>query len=207
MKTKLRIGADPFPPYQYYDEDGVLRGSDYETVRAAGEKAGFEMEFIIGEWSLIEKKMSAGELDAVFQVQKTPEREERFCFSKLLRKAVTEIITGDEVLALSSCAGIPAGGLTLGVQANYSYGGEVDALDDACKKEYGSGEALLRAVQNREVDAGVFDRGVKNYLMEQKGIQGIRALEELSFDRPLYVAFIDPEIRDAFDAYLPASTD
>ena len=202
MKHNLRIGADPFPPYQYYDAAGLLRGTDYETVRAAGEKAGFHMAFLLDEWGAVEQKMLAGELDAVFQVQKNPQRAARYCFSKLLRNAVTEVITADAGLSLAGYADIPGKGLTLGVQANYSYGDAIDSLDERCKRAYGSGEALLRAVHAGRVDAGVFDRGVKEYLMEQLHLSGIRALEGLSFDRPLYIAFNDAAVRDAFDTWL-----
>ena len=202
MKTTLRIGADPFPPYQYTGPDGALQGSDYDRVRAAGEKAGFAMDFLIDEWGLIEQKMLAGELDAVFQVQKTTEREKKYCFSKLLRKAVTEVITANEALSLAGYADIPARGLNLGVQTNYSYGDEVDSLDGACKRNYDSGEGLLRAVHSGEVDAGIFDRGVKEYLLGQLGLGAIRALENLSFERPLYIAFHDADICKAFDLYL-----
>ncbi|MDR2151927.1 MAG: transporter substrate-binding domain-containing protein, partial [Helicobacteraceae bacterium] len=59
----LKIGADPFPPYQYYDADRILRGLDYEKIKEAGAKAGFELEFIIEDWSLIEEKFSQKRLD------------------------------------------------------------------------------------------------------------------------------------------------
>jgi hypothetical protein len=32
---QIKIGADPFPPYQYYDESGSIRETDYEEIKAA----------------------------------------------------------------------------------------------------------------------------------------------------------------------------
>lgn len=202
MKQKLFIGADPFPPYQYYDTDGVLKGSDYDTVKAAGEKAGFEMDFLVDEWNIVEAKVLSGELDAVFQVQKTPQREERFHFSKLLRNAVTEVITGNPQLTISSYEEIESKNLRLGVLQSYAYGDEVDRLDSRYKHEYPGNESLLEAIQTRQVDLGIFDAGVKQYLMEKLSISGLYTIEPLTFFRPLYIAFNSADVRDAFNQQL-----
>lgn len=202
MKKQIRIGADPFPPYQYYDSQRELRGSDYEHIFSAGNRAGFEMEFEIDEWSLVEKRFFDRQLDAVFQVQKTPEREKRCLFSKLLRNAVTEIVTGKAGITASSFSDLTKGDYRLGVIQNYAYGEPLDSLKPGLKTAYPDQESLLTAIAEKEVDAGVFDQGVKNFLMEKLNLPGIYVLSSLSFLRPLYMAFHDSEIRDAFDRCL-----
>ncbi len=203
MKTKLRMGADPFPPYQYYGPDGVLRGSDYETVKKAGEAAGFEMDFLLEDWGLVEAKLMAGELDGAFQVQKTPARAEKLHFSKLLRTAATEVITANAGLPLDAFGQIAQQGLTLGVLAGYAYGEEVDSLPQSCKKVYEGQEALLSAIAKREVDLGIFDAGVKAHLIEKLSLSGIYAIEALTFQRPLYVVFQNEDVCRRFDEQLP----
>jgi polar amino acid transport system substrate-binding protein len=202
LKKQIRIGADPFPPYQYYDDQGILRGSDFEHVRAAGVAVGFEMEFELGEWSLMERSFYERRLDAVFQVQKTPEREKHFLFSKLLRNAVTEFITGHDDIKADSFENLVAGNFRFGLIQNYAYGEPIDSLNPALKALYPDQEALLAAIAKKKVDVGVFDQGVKNFLMEKLGISTVYALSSLSFLRPLYMAFHDGEIRDAFDRFL-----
>lgn len=44
---KLKICADPFPPYQYIDKDGCVKGRDYELVAGRLHKAGYETEVCI----------------------------------------------------------------------------------------------------------------------------------------------------------------
>jgi polar amino acid transport system substrate-binding protein len=202
LKQQIRIGADPFPPYQYYDGRGILRGSDFERVREAGAAAGFEMEFEIGEWDRIERSFYERRLDAVFQVQKTPEREKHFLFSKLLRNAVTEFITGRADSKADSFEDLVAGNCRFGLIRNYAYGEPLDSLNPALKTLYPDQESLLVAIAEKEVDAGVFDQGVKNFLMEKLGISAIYTLPSLNFLRPLYMAFHNGEIRDAFDRFL-----
>jgi polar amino acid transport system substrate-binding protein len=202
MPRRLRIGADPFPPYQYYDAQGLIQGSDYERIKNAGVKAGFELEFLIEPWSLIEQQFSQKQLDAVFQLPKTPEREKQYLFSKLLRQGVTEVVTANPVLEIASINDIPRKKATLGIVDGISYGEEVEALEQRSKVTYQNNEDLLLAISKREADFGIFDQGVKQFLLEQLSINNIRAIEALTFIRPLFIAFHDNEIRDAFDKFL-----
>jgi hypothetical protein len=115
LKKQIKIGADPFPPYQYYDASGSICGTDYEAIKAAGEKAGFNMEFVIDDWTLIERNFTDGALDAVFQLPKNPERERKFHFSKLLRDGATEVVTGQLSLQIGTIHDIEVHQYTLGV--------------------------------------------------------------------------------------------
>lgn len=191
----LRVGADPFPPYQYPDENGDPVGSDCQRVKELLRKAGYEARVILEEWSVLEQMLYTGELDAVFQVQKTPEREKAYFFSRLLRSAVTETVTGRPDLTLGSLKEVPGRGLTLGIIDQYAYGGEVDSLPASCKRAYPTQEALLSAIADCQVDLGVFDKGVKEYLLERLGGK-VYPLENLTFLRPLYIMFRDRNVSE-----------
>ena len=197
---KLKIGADPFPPYQYYDEKGRIAGTDYEAVAKALRSAGYEFEMILDEWSSIEKMISNYKLDAVFQVQLNRERSERYYFSDLLRSAVTQTLTGDKSLILNSCEDIKKKCLIAGVIENYSYGAHIDGIEDKFKKTYRTQEELLKDISLRAVDIGIFDKGVKEYLMGKNNIKNIYSIDNLEFKRDLYVIFNDKKLRDEFNA-------
>lgn len=200
MSATLRVGADPFPPYQYINEDGVLRGHDYELVRDAFASAGYEIEVALDDWPKIEAAVRNGELDAAFQVQRTPEREALYAFSDLLRLAATEVITSNPYLRnLTSFDEIATRHLIIGVMDNYAYGQEIDELGASCKRTYANQSDLLWAISRGEVDVGIFDQGVKIYLMQREGIDNLLTVGELTFERPLYVVFTDPALRYAFN--------
>jgi hypothetical protein len=78
----------------------------------------------------------------------------------------------------------------------------MDALSDERKVKYESNETLLAAIAKSEVDFGMFDQGVKQFLIDKLSIKGINVIQSLTFTRQLYVAFNDIEIRNAFDKYL-----
>lgn len=205
MDRKLLIGADPFPPYQYLDANGVVQGTDFELVREAFVRAGYQIEVRLDAWPIVEAAARSGELDAAFQVQRTPERESLYQFSDLLRQATTEVITSNPYLRrLDSYKDIATRHLIVGVMANYAYGEEIDSLDTSYKQEYADQTTLLKAISSGEVDIGIFDQGVKMYLMQKAGIDNLHVIDELTFERPLYVIFSDPVLRDAFNAGLQA---
>ena len=199
-RKKVLVGADPFPPYQYYDDQGNVQGTDYETVREAFCKAGYEPSFVLKEWAEIEEMMDAGELAAAFQVQKNPDREKRWLFSHLLRNAVTEVITAVDGLAVTSLEEAIAKQYKLGIIEGYSYGKEVDSLSSCNKIVFSSLDSLLQGVSEQEVHLAIFDKGVKEFLAQQMGLHNIRSLPALEFIRPLYVAFLDPAIQKDFNA-------
>jgi polar amino acid transport system substrate-binding protein len=195
----VRVGADPFPPYQYYGEDGKLAGSDYETVKSVFETMGVNARFVLDEWNAVEGMMDRYEMDAAYQVQKTPEREKRYCFSHLLRNAETQVVTNDPALFLNTYDEIAQKGLKLGVIQGYTNGSDIDALPDHIKTAYPDSAALLKGIAGFKVDVGVMDKGVKTYLMQKMGIANIWTLENLMFVRPLFVMFNDKSLRDAFN--------
>jgi len=199
---EIKVGADPFPPYQYYEADGSPAGSDYRQVRKLFEAMGYEISMTIQEWSEIQAMMDEGLLDAAFQVQKTPERVTQYAFSELFRQAETQVVSANRQLCLNSFSDIPARGLSIGLIEGYVNDEEIDDLPSVNKKFYSGTAALLLGISIGEVDVGVFDKGVKEHLMAEQSIENIYALDNLTFFRPLHVIFNDPRLRDEFDCAL-----
>jgi len=206
-KKRLVVGADPFPPYQYIDEDGQIKGSDYEIVKSIIDEMGYEAEFIIKDWPEIERMFNEKKIDIAFQVQKTPEREKKYYFSDKLRDAVTVVITSkDREIECKNLEDlidkIVKNNWKLGVMAGYRYGDPIDSLPDKYKAIFRSTDELLDAVNSKKVDFGVMDLGVLNWYIAKKGYRNIKVVENARFARPLYVIFNDPKLRDEFNKYL-----
>lgn len=202
MNKILTVGADPFPPYQYYDEDGNIKGSDYELVKKIFKHAGYEIKVILDEWNKIEYAIINKKIDVAFQVQHTIKREKKYFFSNLFRNAITEVVTGNKKLELNSYSEIEEKKLSVGVINNYTYGNDIDKIDSSLKKSFNEQSELLKAINDRVVDIGIFDKGVKEYLMGKEGFTNIFSIKSLEFIRPLYVVFSNKEIRDKFNESL-----
>lgn len=199
MKKIINIGADPFPPYQYYDEDGNLKGSDYENIKNKFENMGYEVNIVLDEWKIIEDNVVNKKLDAAFQVQYTKERESKYFFSNLFRNAITEVVTGNPEIKINSYKEIEENKLTLGVIANYTYGDDIDNIDSSLKVRYKDQTELLKAINDKVVDLGIFDKGVKEYILEKEEFSNIYSIKALEFIRPLYVVFSDKSLRNEWN--------
>lgn len=199
MNRLITVGADPFPPYQYYDKAGNIKGSDYELVKKAFEKIGYEINIVLDEWKKIDDDITNKRIDAAFQVQYSIERQNKYFFSELFRNAITEVVTGNSELDINSYKEIEEKRLSIGVIANYTYGEDVDKIDLSLKVSYNDQTQLLKAINDKEVDIGIFDKGVKEYILEQEGFSNIHSIKSLEFIRPLYVVFSDEKLRDEFN--------
>lgn len=202
---KIRVCADPFPPYQYIDEDGQMKGSDYTLVMERLKEAGYNPEMKIAPWNEIYPEFENGEQDVLFQAQDSPERLEKFWLSKLLRYAKTEVVTANpDLLGLESHKELE--NYKVGVIADFANGPEIDSLPDSCKTEYKGAKEVLEAIYQGEVDCGVCDSGVKEFLISLMAHPPILySIETLTYQRPLYVMFRNQKHRDDFDAAGTAS--
>jgi len=202
MNKLLTVGADPFPPYQYYNESHDVKGSDYEIVKKIFNHAGYKIKVILNEWKKIEDLVINKKIDAAFQVQYTIEREKKYFFSDLFRNAVTEVVTGNKSLDLKFYFEIEEKKLSVGVINNYTYGNDIDKINSSLKKSFEEQNKLLKAINNRILDIGIFDKGVKEYLMKKEGFNNIISIKNLEFVRPLYVIFSSKKLRDSFNRSL-----
>ncbi len=193
----IKVCADPFPPYQYIDESGRMRGKDYDFVIECLRQAGYSPLVTIAPWSEIYEAFENGEQDVLFQVQDSPERVEKYYFSTILRYAVTEIITLHSNLAeIKDYKSLE--NYKLGVIRGFANGANIDDLKKSCKVEYQDTEELLEAIENGEVDCGVCDSGVKKFLLKEEGKFYI--MSALTYQRPLYVMFNKKCLRDDFES-------
>ncbi len=65
---------------------------------------------------------------------------------------------------------------------------------------------MLKAVNDGEVEFGVVDLGVFNYMNKDNIYDNIKIIDSLNFNRPLYVAFNDESLRDKFNTYIQEHT-
>lgn len=199
----LVIGADPFPPYIYEDENNYISGSEAKTLKTIVDKMGYKTEFLIKDWSAIVEMFRDGDIDLIPLVQKTPERERSYYFSKKYKDNVTSIVTfKSNTDSYRNMKDLFKENGKLAVIKNYQYGDIIDKIDEKHKVTFNSLEEILNAVNDGKVSFGVTDLGVFRYLNKENKYSNIKVLDTLNFNRPLYVIFNDKSIRDKFNNYL-----
>ena len=191
LKSPL-IVADPYPPYQYLG-DGRMLGLDHDLVVNAFKSVGVYVRIELHPWDECIRLLDNGTADAVFQMVRTPEREEKYLFSDLLRKATIMLYRSKSFnfrLRGDSEIEDQLQGYRLGLVKGYSYGPQIDGLRGVVKIEVEDQEGLLNGLVNGSFDLALIDRGVSVYLMDRLGLKGkLEEVEGFKITRDLYVAF------------------
>lgn len=190
IKT-VKLVADPYPPYQY-KENNTVKGIDHDIITAAFEEYKIKTKTQLFAWEVCIEHMEMKKVDGIFQITITPEREKAFLFSKPFRTAKTAFFRNTKTpIRLNKDVEI----LTqlkrykLGVLAGYSYDPMIDSLTEPVRTEVNSQEMLLEDLLRRKFDLALMDLGVAAYLIEKMGMDDIERVEGYEITRQLHVAF------------------
>lgn len=193
----VTLVADPYPPYQY-EEGGAIKGIDADLIASAFQALGYAVHFNLLSWEECLRQLDGGQADGVFQITRTPGREERYVFSALLRTAETVLLTrSGRAIDLGETTDLreQLESLTLGVLSGYSYDPIIDSLDPAMKVQVERQEDLLVGLKEERFDLAIMDLGVAAFLMGKMGLAEIKRVEGFTVTRELHVAF-RPKCRD-----------
>lgn len=185
LSARVRLVADPYPPYQYASA-GTVEGLDQDLVIAAFAAAGIAAETELLGWEDCLTALRGGAADALFQITPTAERRQWLAFSAPFREARTLLYRrrGERPVELEGDLAATALGRRLGALAGFSYGAEIDAV--AGKVELDSDAELLGALRRGVLDLAVVDEGVATHLLA--GDAAIEPVPGFAQTRPLHLA-------------------
>ncbi len=82
----IKMGWDPWEPYQYLSPDNQVRGLEIELISAIAKQANCNVEFVQSDWMNLLKGIRDGSVDMLGGASKTAAREEFAMFSNPYRK-------------------------------------------------------------------------------------------------------------------------
>jgi polar amino acid transport system substrate-binding protein len=130
---RLKLGWDPFEPYQYRNAAGSVEGLDIELTHAILSRAHCEVQYEEGRWVTLVQRLQRGDVDVLAGATRTPAREAYSLFSDPYRNAAFALYVrkGDATVQRStSLQALLDTGFRLGVRQQYAYGETVDALQE-----------------------------------------------------------------------------
>jgi polar amino acid transport system substrate-binding protein len=128
---ELRVGWEPYLPYQFASEDGEVTGADVVLMRELASAIGCEVVFEELPWARQLLELEQGTLDVAMSASWTPERAAYARFSIPYRRADIAIFVRRGTVAqhpLRALAEVPGIGFRLGVILGYYYGPEFEEL-------------------------------------------------------------------------------
>ncbi len=186
----LTMATEEYPPYEYM-ENGVIKGLDTEIIEAVSERLGLMVKIEFYPWTRAMKMVRYGEIDAMFSMFRTPEREKFLYFT-------TEHLGSEKVILVTNKESTrQAGNLEdlagwkIGVQRGNSYGKEFDEYKNIERREVGSFKQLIdMAASGNRFDAAVVNELVFAYQVKELGIADqFKKLDFVVTNQPLYMGF------------------
>lgn len=172
----IRVAYDAgFAPFEFRDEQGKFSGLGADYVRMLGQKLGTKLSFQTDDdWNKVLGWLREGQVDVISILNKTPEREGKFLFSKPYVKVPCVIVTRREapdVKTLNELAG-----KKVGVINGYAVDEYVRALYGSVVQVVGVSNARsgMRKLTFGEIDAFVLNLALASYTIEQDSISGLK---------------------------------
>ncbi len=162
----LSFVYEDYPPYEYSTDRG-LDGISASKVRAICKKLGYTPKFIFAPWTRALSLVRSGEVDGIFSLNRTKERESYMSFSShpiawseerlfSLRGKIKKIEDFDQITPKS-----------VGVVADYTYGKTFDSLKIQKKITSRGNENLITRLNKGWIDVIVMNRIVFDYYVKK----------------------------------------
>lgn len=184
----LRIVSEAWPPY-VYEENGVLRGLDYEATQLVLQRLGVAAEWQLMPWKRCLLALEQGRADAILDVFHTSEREASMLFPA---EPLSQI---EFVLFYAKARPYPfrrigdLQGLKIGVSAGYWYTNRAFRESELFLREPAPshGANFGKLVRDR-VDLVINDRRAGDFLLARMGLREAVAHHPRVLSRdPLYL--------------------
>lgn len=175
---KLRVGWDPWEPYQYESADGSMLGLDVDIMRLIAADVGCDVDFVRGNWGDLLGRLREGEIHVLMAATPTEERRAFAHFSPSYRSESFALYTraeDAEAYAALGLAQLIAQGRRIAVTDGYYYG-EVATpliLGEETGKAFVSApvvELNYTRLIDGEVDALLDDPFVAAAVLRRKGL-------------------------------------
>lgn len=196
-------------PYSFYANGASGFAIDY--IKLLASKVDLEVEFVTDTWENLDIRFRAGYIDILQPAVKTPEREEKFLFSKKFMTMRTSLIAkrkNSEIVTLEDVVGKKLAvvkGITHieRIKKNYP---EIEILEFATSKE------VLEAVAFGVTDAGIEDYFTANYLINKEMLANLHVASKIDLElldnQSLHFVFkqSNKTLRDILDKALESTT-
>lgn len=116
----LRIVSEAWPPY-IHEENGKLRGLDYETAEIVLQRLGVETEWQLLPWKRCLLALEQGQADAILDIFHTAEREATIIFPREAMSEVRWVMFYDKDRPYPFNSLDDLEGLKIGTSAGYWY--------------------------------------------------------------------------------------
>lgn len=168
---KLRIVTEPWAPY-VYDDNGSMRGLDYETTVIVFQRLGVEVQWQFLPWKRCLAMLDQGHADGALDIFHSHERDALLLYPAEPLSAVEFVLFYANQRAHPAETLDDLRGLTVGTSPGYLYGEAFSGSTAFTREPAPSHEANFGKLMLGRVDMVVTDRRVGQHLIKELGLEG-----------------------------------
>jgi polar amino acid transport system substrate-binding protein len=170
LSQPLRIVSEAWPPY-IHDDNGILRGLDYETAQIVLQRLGVEVEWQLLPWRRCLMAMEQGQADGILGIFRTPEREATILFPHEPLSQVELVLFYAKANPHPFRSLADLRGLKIGISAGYWYSNRAFRESTLFTREAApSHEANFGKLVRKRVDLVINDRRGGHFVLAQTGL-------------------------------------
>lgn len=168
---KLRIVTEPWAPY-VYEENGSMRGLDYETTVIVFQRLGVDVEWQFLPWKRCLAMLDQGHADGALDIFHSHDRDAQLLYPS---EPLSEV---EFVLFYANARPHPAErvddlqGLTVGISPGYLYGNAFSESTLFNREPAPSHEANFGNLSLGRIDLVITDRRVGQHVIKAMGLEG-----------------------------------
>jgi polar amino acid transport system substrate-binding protein len=176
---RLKLGWDPFEPYQYRNAEGTIEGLDIELAHAILTRAHCEVQYEEGRWVTLVQRLQRGDVDVLAGATRTPARDAYALFSDPYRNETFALYVRKDDATVQRSTTLQTlldTGFRLGVRQQYAYGEVVEALQE--NPRYADqfigvtlGDQNYQRLLDMEIDGFLEDPVSARLIIRKKGLQ------------------------------------
>ncbi len=167
---KLRIVTEPWAPY-VYEENGSMRGLDYETTVIVFQRLGVDVEWQFLPWKRCLAMLDQGHADGALDIFHSHDRDAQLLYPS---EPLSEV---EFVLFYANARPHPAErvddlqGLTVGISPGYLYGNAFSESTLFNREPAPSHEANFGKLSLGRIDLVITDRRVGQHVIKAMGLE------------------------------------
>ncbi len=207
-RTHLSVVIDDnYPPYIFRQQDGQLVGYLVDLWQLWQQHTGIQVQLLASDWSLAQERMARGEADVIDTLFRTPEREQRYLFSRPYADVPVAIYVHRDIGGIHDAATLR--GLVVGVKAADACVRQLNSMGVTSQLAFESYEKIIAAAITGRVKVFCLDEPPANYLLYRSGAQEsflrVLRLYEGQFHRAvrLHDAALLQQMEQGFDRISP----
>lgn len=179
---KLRIVTEPWAPY-VYEENGQLKGIDYQVTAEVFERLGVEVDWQLLPWKRCLDMIEKGQADGVLDIFQTAERDNQLYYPSEPLSDVEFVLFQATARSHPIASLDDLKGLTVGISPGYTYPLAFRESAAFRREAAPTHEANFGKLDLGRIDLLITDRRVGRYLIKHLGLQGRISELPLVIDR------------------------